>query len=147
MFGTTLAFCFILGLSPAYSQDIGSGPNGYRVVNRNISYNGRDYNFHSWEEIRFALRRPLPEVGAMPGKGLPVQYIVTGDWIHSEYRVWRFGESGWSNWHELSNPVPVPYGYTSHTLEQGIKSLPVYQLDNSSGLLIRNTNANNQMNI
>jgi len=126
--GIILTFHLALGLSSVYSQNISSGPTGYHAVNQ-VRHNGKDYNFYGWQEKRYTIRR---------------QFIVTGDpWIHSEYRFWQFGKTGWSEWQKLGDPTPAPVGYNSHSLLQEIESLPIHQFDNS-GILVRNNNASNQ---
>jgi hypothetical protein len=107
-----------------------SGPNGYSTVVQDITYNGRNYTFYGWQEKRFYIRK---------------QYLVFGDsWLHSQSRSWLYGESTWSSWEQLANPVPLPVNYNSFSLQQEIENLPNYQLSDDGSLLLRNTNSNNR---
>jgi len=117
------------GVLSLYAQ---TGQTRYNSYDPEIRYNGKDYTFFAWQEKRYTIKK---------------QYIVTGDsWVHAQARVWLYGESRWTNWDKLGDPVPVPIGYNTYSLQQEILNLPNYQLD-SSGALLRNTNANNEKEV
>jgi len=116
-------------INPAWGnsqQGSTTGPEGYDTVDIDINYSGNDYTFCGWQEKRYTMK-----------------YMEKGDpWIHSQYRFWQYGESGWSKWDKLGDPVPAPSDYNSYSLQEDLESQPDYNLD-SSGMLVKDTNTNN----